>query len=50
MPFRHQKFAKNGPEMYLLIGLNPILLILRFDNPLLVKKPLVSERKNGRRY
>ena len=32
MPSRQQKSAKNGPEMYLLIGLNPILVILRFDD------------------
>ena len=29
---RQQKFAKNGPEMYLLIELSPILVILRFDD------------------
>ena len=32
MLFRQQKSAKNGPEMYLLHGLNPILVILRFDD------------------
>ena len=32
MPSRQQKSAKNGSEMYLLIGLNPILVILRFDD------------------
>ena len=31
MPSRQQKFAKNGLEMYLLIGLNPILVILKFN-------------------
>ena len=43
MPSRQQKFTKNGPEMYLLIGLNPILVILRFDNGLrLVRKTSVG--------
>ena len=28
---RQQKSGKNGPEMYLLTGLNPILLLLMFD-------------------
>ena len=32
MPSPQQKSAKNCPEMYLLIGLNPILVILRFDD------------------
>ena len=32
MPSRQQKSAKNGPEINLLIGLNPILVILRFDD------------------
>ena len=32
MPSWQQISAENGPEMYLLIGLNPILVILRFDD------------------
>ena len=32
MPSQQQKSAKNGPEMYLLIGQNTILVILRFDD------------------
>ena len=32
MPSRQQKSAKSRPEMHVLIGLNPILVILRFDN------------------
>ena len=32
MPSQQQKSAKNGPEMYLLIGINPILVILKFDD------------------
>ena len=32
MPSRQQKPAKNGPEMYLFVELNPILVILRFDD------------------
>ena len=32
MPSWQQKPAKNGPEMYLFVGLNPILVILRFDD------------------
>ena len=31
MSSSQQKSAKNGPEIYLPIGLNPILVILRFD-------------------
>lgn len=30
--FRQQKSTKNCPEMYLLIELNPILVILRFND------------------
>ena len=32
MPSQKQKSTKNGPEMYFLIGLSPILVILRFDD------------------
>ena len=32
MPSREQKSAMNAPEMYLLIGLNPILVILRVND------------------
>ena len=32
MPSQQQKSAQNGPEMYLLIGLNLILVILKFDD------------------
>ena len=32
MPSQQQKSAQNGPEMYLLIGLNLILIILKFDD------------------
>ena len=32
MNSRQQKSAKNGPEMYLLIVLNPISVILKFDD------------------
>ena len=32
MPSQQQKSTKNGPEMCFLIGLSPILVILRFDD------------------
>ena len=32
MPSWQQKFAMKGPEKYLFIGLNLILVILRFDD------------------
>ena len=32
MPSRQQRSAKNVPKMYLLIQLNPVLVILMFDD------------------